>query len=65
MLVITEKFNCVVTFFLDARTSTAREDQALALGSNQKNQGFSFNLDTIFLTKNHSIAFEVSHFSLF
>jgi hypothetical protein len=49
MLVITEKFNCVVTFFLDAK-------------SNQKNQGFSFNLDTIFLTKNHSIAFEVCHF---
>ncbi len=44
MLVITVKFNCVVTFFLDARTSTAREDQATAPGSNQKNQGFSFNL---------------------
>ena len=28
-----------------------------------KNQGFSFNLGTIFLTKNHSIAFELSHFT--
>ncbi len=31
MLVITEKLNCFVTFFLDEK-------------SNQKNQGFSFNL---------------------
>ena len=31
MLIITQKFNCFVTFFLDEK-------------SNQKNQGFSFNL---------------------
>ena len=46
-------------FFPWWRTSTACEDQAIAPGSNQKNQGFSFNLDTIFhhmnVLKNHSI----------